>query len=248
MPSLPTSYKSDDPTASNTETSYVPSSPTFPLIPGVPIHVPRNSPTGTGYTSLNMLYYLRSRIDELNQQEGVRAAVVNEAQAACHNQIDELECLVARLQTRSEVQALRIRSSRTTDPPSTYGHRQEMIAALTDQVQILRDILEQLRISNESALKALDATTDDQTQDAERTSRRRNNRNSERRSRGNGARILYIREGPSPNAPTFAQRHSYCHYHQRAGHETAECRQLKDAKSRSKTLPRRDSAPRTSGT
>lgn len=44
----------------------------------------------------------------MSQVGETRAAVLNEAQAACNNQIDELKHLVARLQVRSEVQAIRI--------------------------------------------------------------------------------------------------------------------------------------------
>ncbi|KAL0712063.1 hypothetical protein Bca4012_019041 [Brassica carinata] len=39
-------------------------------------------------------------------KEETRATVLNEAQAACHNRIDEIERLVTRLQIRSEVQAI----------------------------------------------------------------------------------------------------------------------------------------------
>lgn len=101
-----------------------------------------------------------------------------------------------------------------------------MAAVLTDQIQILRDLLVQLRALTTRTLRVSD--TEARTSMAERTNRRRNNRNPERRSQGSEGRILYIGGGPPPDIPTIAQLHSYCHYHQRGGHETADCRQLKD--------------------
>lgn len=54
-----------------------------------------------------MLRYLLNRLEEMSQEEETRAAVLNEVQAVCNNRIDELEHLVARLQIRSEVQAIK---------------------------------------------------------------------------------------------------------------------------------------------
>lgn len=128
MPSLPSSSEEGEATASDLETSYVPRSPTSPLSPsaelvGQPISMPRSSPATTGYNSSTVLRYLLNRIEEMGQEGEIRAAVINEAHAACHNRIDELERLVARLQIRSEVQAIRIQRSQTTNqtppPPPT---------------------------------------------------------------------------------------------------------------------------------
>ncbi|KAF3604426.1 hypothetical protein F2Q69_00034134 [Brassica cretica] len=183
MPSLPTSYESDDPTASDSKTSYNPRSPTSPLSPlGEPISIPQDPPAETTYDSPTMLYYILNKIDEMSQQGGVRAAAINEVHAACHNRIDELERRVARLQNRSEVQAIRIRSSQMTNIPPANELRQEMTAALTDQAQILRDLLVQLQALTRSTLRAPDVTTEENTPTTECTNRRRNNRNPERRN------------------------------------------------------------------
>ncbi|KAG2329417.1 hypothetical protein Bca52824_000597 [Brassica carinata] len=53
----------------------------------------------------------------MSQEEDTRAAVLNEAQAACNNRTDELERLVARLQIRSKVQAIRKAPSGRPDTP-----------------------------------------------------------------------------------------------------------------------------------
>lgn len=135
MPSLLSSYESDDQTTSDTETSYVPRSPTSPLSPpGEPINMPQNPPAETAYNSSTMLYYMMNRIDEMSQQGGVSTEAVSQALAACHNRVDTLERHVPILQiTRSEVHAVRIQNSRTTNIPPVNPHRQEMAAALTDQ-------------------------------------------------------------------------------------------------------------------
>ncbi|KAF2610119.1 hypothetical protein F2Q70_00011364 [Brassica cretica] len=192
MPSLPISSEADDATASDSETSYVPRSPTSPLSPpaelvGQPIDMPQSPPAATGYNSLIVLRYLLSRIEETSQEGEIRAAVTNEAQAACHNRIDELESLVVRLQIRSE-----------------------------------------LRASTEPTPQEPDTTTNARAPASEHTNRRWNNRNPERRSQGDGARILYIGGGPPPNAPSTAQQQLYCKYYRCEGHETTECRQLKE--------------------
>lgn len=88
------------------------------------------------------------------------------------------------------------------------------------------DLLIQLRALTTRTPQVSD--TEARTSMAERTNRRRNNRNPERRSQGSVGRILYIGGGPPPDIPTITQLHLYCHYHQCAGHETADCRQLKD--------------------
>ncbi|KAF3601971.1 hypothetical protein F2Q69_00034133 [Brassica cretica] len=115
-----------------------------------------------------------------------------------------------------------------TNIPPANELRQEMTAALTDQVQILRDLLVQLRALTRSTLRAPDVTAEENTPTTERTNKRRNIRNPERRNQGNRARILYIGGGPSPSILTVAQQQSYCQYHRCAGHETTCCRQLKD--------------------
>lgn len=233
MPSLPISSEANDATASDSETSYVPRSPTSPLSPpaelvGQPIDMPQSPPAATGYNSLIVLRYLLSRIEETSQEGEIRATVTNEAQAACHNRIDELESLVVRLQIRSEVQAIRSQRSQMTNQTPQNENRREMTAALTEQVWILRDLLVQLRASTEPTPQEPNTTTNARAPAFEHTNRRRNNRNPERRSQGDGARILYIGGGPPPNAPSTAQQQLYCKYHRCAGHETTECRQLKE--------------------
>ncbi|KAG2311939.1 hypothetical protein Bca4012_026452 [Brassica carinata] len=137
---MPSSDQDDTTTASasDSETSYVPRIPTSPLSPPAETtRMPVNSSRSRGelptarYNSSAVLRYLLSRLDEMIQEIEIRTAVLNEAQAACNNRIDELEQLVARLQVRSEVQATRIQRTRTADRTLANTHRQEMTAALT---------------------------------------------------------------------------------------------------------------------
>ncbi|KAL0715356.1 hypothetical protein Bca4012_064678 [Brassica carinata] len=127
---MPSSDQDKTTTASDSETSYVPRSLTSPLsllaeLIRMPASTSRNrdeSPTA-GYNSSAVLRYLLSRFDEMSQEEKTRAAVLNEAQTTCNNRIDELERLVARLQVRSEVQAIRIQRTQTADQAPLNTHR-----------------------------------------------------------------------------------------------------------------------------
>lgn len=110
----------------------------------------------------------------MSQEEETQAAVLNEAQAACHNRIDELEHLVARLQVRSEVQAIKTQRIQTVNQTPLNEHRQEITVALTEEVQILRDLLVQLRTSTEPTTHEPSAENDAHTQHVERPTRRRN--------------------------------------------------------------------------
>lgn len=193
MPSLPSSYDSDDPTASDSETSYVPRSPTSPLSPpSEPIHMPQIPQAETGYDSPATLHYLLNIVNELSQEGEVRAAVINEALTACHNRIDALERHVARLQIRSEVQAIRIRGSQMTNAPPANELRQKMTTTLTDQVQILRDLLVQLRTATRTPSQTLEVAAKAHAPTTEHASRRRNSRNPERRNRVGGGEQGYF--------------------------------------------------------
>ncbi|KAL0734069.1 hypothetical protein Bca4012_010279 [Brassica carinata] len=132
----------------------------------------------------------------MSQEEETQATVLNEAQATCNNRIDELEGLVARLQIRSEFQAIRNQRIQAVDQTSLNTHRQETTAALTEQVRILRDLLVQLCPSAEPTPPEPKAEINARVSQAERPPRRWNSRNPERRGHEGGSRICYIGNGP----------------------------------------------------
>ncbi|KAF3584542.1 hypothetical protein F2Q69_00029834 [Brassica cretica] len=73
-----------------------------------------------------------------------------------------------------------------TNAPPANELRQKITAALTDQVQILRDLLVQLRTATRTPSQTLDVAAKAHAPTTENASRRRNSRNPERRNRVGG--------------------------------------------------------------